>query len=45
MTEDFKQYQLQTMSNAKTMAEELIKRGYNIVSGEIMTNKQTLPIC
>lgn len=30
--EEFKEYQLQTMSNAKTMAEELIKRGYDVVS-------------
>lgn len=33
MSEEFKEYQLQTMSNAKVMAKELIKRGYNIVSG------------
>lgn len=33
MSEEFKQYQLQTMANAKVMAEELTKRGYSIVSG------------
>lgn len=32
MRGEFKDYQLQTISNAKTMAEELMKRGYNIVS-------------
>jgi len=32
MRGDFKDYQLQTISNAKTMSEELIKRGYDVVS-------------
>lgn len=32
-SEEFRQYQLQTMSNAKAMAEEMIKRGYDVVSG------------
>lgn len=30
---EFKVYQKQVMSNCKTMAEELVKRGYNLVSG------------
>jgi len=33
MSEEFKDYQLQTISNSQTMAEEMVKRGYNIVSG------------
>ncbi|CAG0939917.1 partial glycine hydroxymethyltransferase, partial [Candidatus Brocadiaceae bacterium] len=33
MTEEFKQCQLQTVKNAKAMAQEFVKRGYNLVSG------------
>ncbi|MCF6156064.1 MAG: serine hydroxymethyltransferase [Candidatus Brocadia sp.] len=33
MTEEFKQCQRQTVQNAKAMAQEFVKRGYNIVSG------------
>lgn len=33
MTEEFKQYGLQVVKNSKTMCDELIKRGYNIVTG------------
>lgn len=32
MTEEFRDYQLQTIKNAKTMAEELMKKGYDVVS-------------
>lgn len=32
-TSQFREYQLQTMKNAKTMATELTTRGYDIVSG------------
>lgn len=33
LTEDFKKYQIQVVKNAKKLSEELIKRGFNIVSG------------
>lgn len=33
MTEDFRRYQKQVIDNAKSLAEELIKRGFAIVSG------------
>ncbi len=33
MTEEFKQCQRQTVKNAKAMAQEFVKRGYNLVSG------------
>lgn len=33
MTEEFKQCQRQTVKNAKTMAQEFVKKGYTIVSG------------
>jgi len=33
MTEEFKQCQRQTVKNAKAMAQEFVKKGYNIVSG------------
>lgn len=33
MTEEFKQYQRQTVKNAKAMAQEFVKRGYDLVSG------------
>ncbi len=33
MSEGFKQYQKQVVKNAKLFAEELLKRGYDIVSG------------
>jgi glycine hydroxymethyltransferase len=33
MTEEFKQCQRQTVENAKAMAQEFVKRGYNLVSG------------
>ncbi len=33
MTEEFKEYQKQIVKNAKTLAEELMKRGYRLVSG------------
>lgn len=33
MTEEFKQCQRQTVKNAKTMAQEFVKRGYTLVSG------------
>lgn len=33
MTPEFKQYQKQTLANAKTMAEELMAKGYHVVSG------------
>jgi glycine hydroxymethyltransferase len=33
MSEDFKAYQKRILDNARTMAEELKKRGYHIVSG------------
>ncbi len=33
MTEDFKTYQQQVVDNAKTLAAELIKRGFSIISG------------
>jgi glycine hydroxymethyltransferase len=33
MTEEFKQCQRQTVKNAKAMAQEFVKRGYNVVSG------------
>ncbi|EYE88766.1 serine hydroxymethyltransferase, partial [Fervidicella metallireducens AeB] len=33
MTPEFKEYQKNVIENAKTLAEELIKRGFNIVSG------------
>ena len=31
---EFKEYQIQTMKNAKAMAEALLERGYSIVSGK-----------
>ncbi len=33
LTDDFLKYMLNVRSNAKTMANEFIKRGYNIISG------------
>ncbi|TLD42011.1 MAG: Serine hydroxymethyltransferase [Candidatus Jettenia ecosi] len=33
MTEEFKQCQHQTVKNARAMAQEFVKRGYNLVSG------------
>lgn len=33
MTEEFKQCQQQTVKNAKAMAQEFVKKGYNLVSG------------
>ena len=33
MTEEFKQCQRQTVKNAQAMAQEFVKRGYNLVSG------------
>jgi len=33
MTEEFKEYSKQVVLNCKTLAEELIKRGFNLVSG------------
>ena len=30
----FKEYQLQVMANAKSMANALLSRGYDLVSGE-----------
>ncbi len=33
LTDDFKQYQKQIVKNAKALSENLIERGYNIVSG------------
>lgn len=33
LTEEFKECQRQTVKNAKSMAQEFIKRGYNLVSG------------
>jgi len=33
MTEEFKEYQKQVVKNAKTLANELMNRGYRIVSG------------
>lgn len=32
-TDEFKEYQKQIIKNAKVLAEELMKRGYNLVSG------------
>lgn len=34
MQPEFKEYQLQVMANANTMATELMARGYDIVSGK-----------
>ena len=36
MSPEFAEYQKQVLKNAKTVAEELIKRGYKIVSGIIV---------
>ncbi len=33
LSDDFKTYGLQVMANAQTMAQELIARGYNVISG------------
>ncbi|KAK3732878.1 hypothetical protein QZH41_018669, partial [Actinostola sp. cb2023] len=33
MTRDFKEYQLQTLRNARTMADSLMAKGYTLVSG------------
>ncbi len=33
MTEDFRAYQQRVVENAKTLASELIRRGFNIISG------------
>lgn len=33
MTEEFKRCQIQTVKNAQAMAQEFVKRGYNLVSG------------
>ena len=33
MSEEFQQYQLQTMSNAKAMAKALLAKDYSLVSG------------
>ncbi|MBE7446727.1 MAG: serine hydroxymethyltransferase [Planctomycetia bacterium] len=33
MTEEFKQCQIQTVKNAQAMAQEFVKRGYDLVSG------------
>lgn len=33
MTEEFKEYSKQVLLNCRTLAEELIKRGFNLVSG------------
>jgi glycine hydroxymethyltransferase len=33
MTEEFKEYQKKVVENAKFLAEELVKRGFNLVSG------------
>jgi len=33
MTEEFKEYSKQVVLNCKTLSEELIKRGFNLVSG------------
>lgn len=33
LTEEFKEYQIQVMKNAKVMADEFINRGYKVVSG------------
>jgi glycine hydroxymethyltransferase len=33
MTHEFKDYQIKVIKNAKRLAEELIKRGFNIISG------------
>jgi len=33
MTEDFRRYQENVVANAKTLAEELIKKGFRIISG------------
>ena len=32
-TPEFKEYQIQTLANAKTMAEEMMAKGYKVVSG------------
>ena len=33
LTDDFKEYQKQIIKNAKALSEELVNRGYNLVSG------------
>ena len=33
LTDDYMQYMVQVVKNAKLLAEELIKRGYNVISG------------
>ena len=33
LTDDFKEYQKQIIKNAKVLSEELVNRGYNLVSG------------
>jgi glycine hydroxymethyltransferase len=32
---EFKQYQIQVVKNAQVMAKELLKRGYDVVSGNV----------
>jgi glycine/serine hydroxymethyltransferase len=32
-TEEFKEYQIQTLKNAKVLGEEMVKLGYQLVSG------------
>ena len=39
MTEGFVEYAKQVLKNAKAMCDELIKRGYTMVSGKRLTNK------
>ena len=39
MTEGFVDYAKQVLKNAKAMCDELIKRGYTMVSGKLLTNK------
>ena len=34
MQPEFVEYQRQVLKNASTVAEELLKRGYNLVSGD-----------